>query len=82
LIVFYGREWTPLDVTRYFAPYYDIELRGRRSAGDAGGTALITTTIVAQNRIFVPVPEQLMECFHISSEPMEFFVRFDVIARQ
>src|SRR5690606_4216899 len=37
-----------------FSLYYDIELRGKRSAGEAGGLALITTTIVANNRIMVP----------------------------
>jgi molecular chaperone HtpG len=62
--------------------YYDIELRGNRSAGDAGGLALVTTTIIASNRIFVPVPLQLAECFHVTDTPMEFYVRFDVIARQ
>ncbi len=62
--------------------YYDIELRGSRSAGDAGGTALVTTTIVASNRIFVPVPLQLAECFQIKDSPMEFYVRFDLLVHQ
>ena len=57
--------------------YYDIELRGSRTAGDAGGTPLITTTIVTRNRIFVPVPPQLAECFLVTDTPVEFYVRFD-----
>jgi molecular chaperone HtpG len=62
--------------------YYDVELRGDRIAGDAGGTALVTTTIVASNRIFVPVPQQLAKCFEISGSSIEFYVRFDVLLHQ
>lgn len=57
--------------------YYDIELRGARSAGAAGGTPLITTTIVTKNRIFVPIPAALVECFTVATDPIEFYVRFD-----
>lgn len=59
--------------------YYDIELRGGRLAGDAGGTALTTTTIVSNNRILVPVPSALMECFTVTDDPIEFYVRFDLL---
>lgn|GEM_PF-1609633 len=62
--------------------YYDIELRGSRTAGDAGGTALITTTIVTKNRIFVPVPPQLAECFLVTDTPVEFYVRFDLLGHK
>lgn len=57
--------------------YYDIELRGVRTAGSAGGTPLITTTIVTKNRIFVPIPAALVECFTVATDPVEFYVRFD-----
>jgi len=59
--------------------YYDIELRGARSAGPAGGAPLITTTIVTKTKIFVPIPPQLMECFKVADEPVEFYVRFDLL---
>lgn len=62
--------------------YYDIELRGGRSAGDAGGTALATTTIVTKNRIFVPVPQQLAACFRVTDSPIEFYVRFDLLGHK
>jgi molecular chaperone HtpG len=62
--------------------YYDIELRGNRAAGDAAGTPLITTTIVSSNRIFVPVPSALAECFRVTDSPVEFYVRFDLLSRQ
>lgn len=57
--------------------YYDIELRGARSAGAAGGTPLITTTIVTKNRIFIPIPAALVDCFTVATDPVEFYVRFD-----
>ena len=59
--------------------YYDIELRGNRSAGDAGGTAIVTTTIVTKNRIFIPMPQQISECFKVTDNPVEFYVRFDLL---
>ncbi|EIV2908188.1 ATP-binding protein [Citrobacter braakii] len=59
--------------------YYDIELRGARLAGDAGGVALATTTIVSNNRILVPVPTPLMNCFTVTDDPIEFYVRFDLL---
>lgn len=62
--------------------YYDIELSGQRSAGDAGGTAVITTTIVTKNRIFVPVPPQLIDSFKVTDGPVEFYVRFDLLSHK
>lgn len=62
--------------------YYDIELRGNRTAGAAGGTPILTTTIVVQNRIFVPIPSQLLECFKVTTDPIEFYVRFDLLGHQ
>lgn len=62
--------------------YYDIELRGARTAGAAGGMPLITTTIVTRNRIFIPVPPQLIDCFKVAENPVEFYVRFDLLGHQ
>lgn len=62
--------------------YYDIELRGARTSGAAGGSPLITTTIVTKNRIFVPVPPELVECFKVAEDPVEFYVRFDLLGHQ
>ena len=62
--------------------YYDIELRGGRTAGDAGGTPVITTTIVTKNRIFVPIPPQLTNCFLIVDTALEFYVRFDLLGHK
>ena len=65
-----------------YSIYYDIELRGNKSAGEAGGTAMATTTIVSSNRIFVPVPPQLEACFQVTDSPVEFYVRFDLLTHQ
>lgn len=62
-----------------YSIYYDIELRGSKFAGEAGGTAMPTTTIVSSNRIFVPVPPQLESCFQVTDSPVEFYVRFDLL---
>jgi molecular chaperone HtpG len=59
--------------------YYDIELRGARTAGDAGGVPIHTTTIIAKNRIFIPVPPPIVACLQVTDSPVEFYVRFDII---
>lgn len=59
--------------------YYDIELRGAQTVGAAGGMPVITTTIVTKNRIFVPIPEPLTEYFKVTQNPVEFYVRFDLL---
>ena len=60
--------------------YYDIELKGGRTTGSAGGMPLVTTTIVTKNRIFVPIPPQLLEHFEVTNRPVEFYVRFDTLS--
>jgi molecular chaperone HtpG len=40
---------------------------------------LPTTTLFTKNRIYVPVPDQLVQDFKISEGAKEFFVRFDTI---
>lgn len=60
--------------------YYEIELPEPLANHSAGGSLFRTTTLVAQNRIFVPVPAQLAETFRVTETAKEFFVRFDTIA--
>ena len=38
-----------------------------------------TTTLFIMNRIYVPVPDQLVQDFRINEGAKEFFVRFDTI---
>ena len=60
--------------------YYDLELRDSIEDGSAHGERLPTTTIVTRNRIYVPVPPQLVDVFRVDGS-QEFFVRYDTIAR-
>jgi molecular chaperone HtpG len=60
--------------------YYDIELRKPIDQSSAGGGMFQTTTLITKNRIFVPVPDGLVEEFRVATGPKEFFVRFDVIS--
>ena len=59
--------------------YYDIELKTPLGTDTTGGGMFPTTTIVTQNRIFVPVPRSLEPAFQASEGTKEFYVRFDTI---
>lgn len=59
--------------------YYDIKLKEPLETRTAGGAMFPTTTLVAKNRIFVPVPKVLEPAFQITDGAKEFYVRFDTI---
>jgi molecular chaperone HtpG len=60
--------------------YYDIELRDRIVGESTGGAAFPTTTIVTKNKIYVPIPEELVPSFEIGEgDRKEFFVRYDTV---
>jgi molecular chaperone HtpG len=59
--------------------YYDVELREPLEEASAGGALFPTTTIITKTRIFVPVPDQLVDAFKITAGPREFYVRFDLL---
>jgi len=59
--------------------YYDIELREPLSSTSTGGGAFPTTTIITKKRIFVPVPDPILDAFRITGGAKEFFVRFDTL---
>ncbi len=62
-----------------FTLYYDIELKEPIQNVTAGGCVLATTTIVTKNRIFVPIPHQLVPSFEVKEGTKEFFVRYDTL---
>jgi len=66
------------DATGGLSLYYDIELKEPLET-IAGGSVLRTTTIITENRIYVPVPHDLESAFHIEEGTKEFYVRFDTI---
>jgi molecular chaperone HtpG len=59
--------------------YYDIELKDPLQTPEADGTAVPSTTLVTKNRIFIPIPDQLVAEFRITEGVKEFYVRFDVV---
>lgn len=59
--------------------YYDIELKEPLKEQKAGGLLMPTTTLFTKGRIYVPVPDQLVQDFRINEGSKEFFVRFDTI---
>ena len=60
--------------------YYDIELREPIQPERAGGSMFPTTTIITKKRIFIPVPDPLVDEFRITKGSKEFFVRFDLLS--
>lgn len=67
------------DSTGDLSLYYDIELREPLGSQETGGSMFRTTTIVAADRIYVPVPKELETAFRITDHAKEFFVRFDTV---
>ena len=59
--------------------YYDIELKERLHGESTGGKAIPTTTILTEDRIFIPVLPELESFFDITEGTREFFVRHDLI---
>ena len=60
--------------------YYDIELKTPLSERQASGKAIPTTTLILQNRLFVPVPPELSDEFDVGEGATKrFYVNFDTI---
>ncbi len=59
--------------------YYDIELKERLSDESTGGKAIPTTTIITENKIFIPIVPELYSYFDIKEGHKEFYVRYDII---
>lgn len=60
--------------------YYDIELREPIDRSNTSGGMFRTTTLITKRRIFVPVPDALIEAFQVDTGPKEFYVRFDLLS--
>ncbi len=59
--------------------YYDIELKERLMNETTGGMPIPTTTILTEDKIFIPIINELEEYFDIKEGKKEFFVRHDII---
>ena len=62
--------------------YYEIDLETVLPKDLTGGRPIISTTILTNNRIFVPVIPEMYNYFDIAQHQgkMEFYVRFDTLA--
>jgi molecular chaperone HtpG len=67
------------EVTGLLSLYYDIELRDPIKNSQVSGGVFPTTTLITKKRIFIPVPDVLMDEFRVSAGSKEFYVRFDVL---
>ena len=65
--------------SRNLSLYYDIELKERLINEATGGTTIPTTTILTEDKIFIPIIDELVEFFDIKEGRKEFFVRHDII---
>jgi len=68
------------EVVRSKGSWARVELREVIEGSKASGGMFPTTTLITKKRIFVPVPDALVEVFRVSTGPKEFFVRFDVLS--
>lgn len=59
--------------------YYEIELKEKLADESTGGKAVQTTTIIIENRIFIPIIPELNSYFDIKEGTKEFYVRYDII---
>lgn len=62
--------------------YYDIELKSKLPEQIGFGGIFKTTTIITKDRIFIPIPNQLIKEFEVDEEAKEFFVRHDILYSQ
>ena len=62
-----------------FSLYYEIELKEMLADESTGGKAIPTTTIITENRIFIPIINELIPYFDIQIGTKEFYVKCDII---
>lgn len=68
------------DITGTMSLYYEMELYKKLPEELTGGEQVITTTIVTDKKIFVPVIPQLYDYFDLQSgQSMKFLVHYDKV---
>lgn len=68
------------EATGRLSLYYDIEFRNPIEQTNAGGGMFPTTTLITKKRIYIPIPDPLVEEFKVTGGPKEFFVRYDILS--
>lgn len=60
--------------------YYEMALADQLDEKNTGGETLVSTTIIAKNTMFVPVPRQLYDYFTIKKgSTLKFYVHFEKV---
>ena len=61
--------------------YYDIDLETVLPNEMTGGRPIVTTTILTEGKIFVPIIPEMYNYFDLAQHQgkMEFYVRFDTL---
>lgn len=60
--------------------YYDVELKKPLDLKDPGGEALITSTVITKDRIFVPIPDLMVPALTVEEgQTKDFSVRYDTL---
>lgn len=60
--------------------YYEMALTHKLDEKNTGGDILISTTIITENAIFVPIPRQLYDYFSIEQgKSLKFMVHYDKV---
>ena len=60
--------------------YYEIEMKHKLVGDSTGGRTVPTSTLIFQNRVFIPVIPELEESFEMTQSSISFYVRFDLIS--
>ena len=59
--------------------YYDMDLDKKLPQNSTGGRSIVTSTIITENRIFIPVINEMDEYFNIQEGQLKFYVRYDSV---
>lgn len=60
--------------------YYEMALTHKLDETNTGGDILVSTTIITENAIFVPIPRQLYDYFSLKQgTSLKFMVHYDKV---
>lgn len=59
--------------------YYDIDLDVPLANNSTGGKTILTSTIITDNRIFIPIISEMDSYFDVSDRQLKFYVHYDTI---
>lgn len=57
--------------------YYDMELKQRLNGNSTGGRAIISSTIITKDKVFIPIVPEIESYFNFDTGSRKFLVRYD-----